>query len=814
MTPEILTFEAFGPYVKKQEIDFSVFKKAGLFLIYGKTGAGKTTVLDAMTYALFGESSGGMRGDFSAMRSDFAPEEQNTSVSFTFSVHDKRYKFTRGLRVRTKRNGEKELQALQNAFFMDEKGEFVPFFENPGVKNVRQKAEEILGLTYEQFRQVILLPQGKFEELLVADSTAKEEILVTLFKAEKWQQWTDWLCDRAGDLKRDKEGSEQKIRSILEQHGCNAAEDLKALLSATEEQEKKLAESRKAFDSELEKARAGLQNAQAVRTLFDERERAVARSKELSGQREAIQELEQRLMRCAQAEEIMPLRTQAARIKVQQQEWETKQAETGQEIRRLEKHLHESVQALDTIARSIEEEQETLLRKTKELNDTRRMKEEEHAAAVKAYMQDAAFALSEGLEEGQPCPVCGSAHHPQMAQYAGHKVTIEQVNALEREEKRIEKQIAACEKERLLLGHMREECETGLAKYRTENIEKAGRTAVDKSSLQEWIRRADGVFQAMQAAKTAYGFTKKEAEKQSAAFAEAMETFKTACLERGFYTDEQFRAGYMDEGEKEAARLKIQDFSVQTKITEQTLETLSAKLKGSEPPDTGNLQKEVKAKETQRQEIETRWAGVKAKSDLLRESLARMADEQKKLAKKTEDYLELDIFAKLLRGDKGVGLKRYVLGVMLSAITQQANILLKKVHDGRYQLYRSSEGQGRARKVGLDLEVFDAFSGEKRSVKSLSGGEKFLVALALSLGLSAVVQAQSGGIRIDAMFVDEGFGSLDPSSIENALDILASIRGGQRLVGIISHVQLLKENIEASIEVRKERAGSEIVVNI
>ena len=119
-----------------------------------------------------------------------------------------------------------------------------------------------------------------------------------------------------------------------------------------------------------------------------------------------------------------------------------------------------------------------------------------------------------------------------------------------------------------------------------------------------------------------------------------------------------------------------------------------------------------------------------------------------------------------------------------------------------------------SRKVGLDLEVFDAFSGEKRSVKSLSGGEKFLVALALSLGLSAVVQAQSGGIRIDAMFVDEGFGSLDPSSIENALDILASIRGGQRLVGIISHVQLLKENIEASIEVRKERAGSEIVVNI
>ena len=175
--------------------------------------------------------------------------------------------------------------------------------------------------------------------------------------------------------------------------------------------------------------------------------------------------------------------------------------------------------------------------------------------------------------------------------------------------------------------------------------------------------------------------------------------------------------------------------------------------------------------------------------------------------------MELDSFSKLLRGSNGVSLQRYVLGVMLTAITQEANVLLKKVHDGRYQLYRALEGAGRSRKAGLDLEVFDSYSGERRSVNSLSGGEKFLVALALSLGLSTVVQAQSGGIRIDAMFIDEGFGSLDPASIENALDILAGVRGASKLIGIISHVQALKENIETTIEVRKERTGSDLIIN-
>ncbi len=150
---------------------------------------------------------------------------------------------------------------------------------------------------------------------------------------------------------------------------------------------------------------------------------------------------------------------------------------------------------------------------------------------------------------------------------------------------------------------------------------------------------------------------------------------------------------------------------------------------------------------------------------------------------------------------------------MLTSVTAEANRLLRNVHDGRYRLCRTLEGSGRTRKAGLELEVLDAYSGEKRSVAGLSGGEKFLVSLALSLGLSAVVQAQSGGIRIDTMFIDEGFGSLDSSSIKDAMGILSSVKGSKRLVGIISHVQMLKETIESSISVEKDRNGSSLTVN-
>ena len=170
-------------------------------------------------------------------------------------------------------------------------------------------------------------------------------------------------------------------------------------------------------------------------------------------------------------------------------------------------------------------------------------------------------------------------------------------------------------------------------------------------------------------------------------------------------------------------------------------------------------------------------------------------------------------FANRLRGRSGVSLQRYVLGVMLTAITTEANRLLGSVYSGRYRLYRTDEIAGSARKGGLELEVFDSHNNQRRSVTTLSGGEKFLVALSLAIGLSTVVQAQGSGIRLEAMFIDEGFGSLDREAVNDALEVLQGIQKGAGLVGIISHVDALAESIPGKIQVKKGKKGSHCVIH-
>lgn len=171
-------------------------------------------------------------------------------------------------------------------------------------------------------------------------------------------------------------------------------------------------------------------------------------------------------------------------------------------------------------------------------------------------------------------------------------------------------------------------------------------------------------------------------------------------------------------------------------------------------------------------------------------------------------YARQGEFVKAMRGDTGIGIERYVLGIMLSHITRSANALLKNVHDGRYQLYRSDDTNGKVRKYGLELSIYDRVSATMRSAASLSGGEKFLVSLALSLALSTVVQARNTGVSMESMFIDEGFGSLDEASIADALQVLSSMANTKTMIGIISHVELLKENIPYGIEVTKGKHES------
>ena len=203
-------------------------------------------------------------------------------------------------------------------------------------------------------------------------------------------------------------------------------------------------------------------------------------------------------------------------------------------------------------------------------------------------------------------------------------------------------------------------------------------------------------------------------------------------------------------------------------------------------------------------------ADTQSHIDLYEKILSSLITIQKELDVKEPAFVEMAHFVKAMRGDQGMGIERYVLGIMLTSITQQANQLLKLVHNGRYQIYRSDEASGRTRKYGLELSIYDTYTCSSRNVVSLSGGEKFLVSLALSLALSSVVQARNGGIQLDTMFIDEGFGSLDEHSIADALAVLQIMNHHKGYIGIISHVELLKENIPVGIIVEKSREGSQI----
>ncbi|MEG2384911.1 MAG: AAA family ATPase, partial [Erysipelotrichaceae bacterium] len=240
MIPLKLSFQGFGPYVKQQNIDFDELRKNKLFLIYGETGAGKTVILDAMSYALYGKSSGSMRGDFETMRCRYAPADLPTEISFTFSVDNHIYCFKRSIKVAHNRKGEVVFHTAIDAGEIIQE-EFVPFYENPKLRNIEEKAISLLHLTHDQFSSVIMLPQGQFEKFLIADSESKQAILKTLFAVEDYEGYASVLNEKVKEMKQQVDELELRKEIALQSIGLNQIEtmiDLKASLSLTMNEKK------------------------------------------------------------------------------------------------------------------------------------------------------------------------------------------------------------------------------------------------------------------------------------------------------------------------------------------------------------------------------------------------------------------------------------------------------------------------------------------------------------------------------------------------------------------------------------------------
>ncbi|MCC2834757.1 SMC family ATPase [[Clostridium] innocuum] len=1005
MRPEILKLQAFGPYVKQQCINFHVFDEQHLFLIQGETGSGKTMLLDAMTYALYGKSSGSQREDLYSMRSRFAEVQDATVVDFQFQLHQRTYRFVRTITMRKKRNQELTPQMQIDAGEIVD-GEFVPFFENPKLKNVEEKAVELLGLSYAQFVQVMILPQGKFEQLLTSKSEEKQEILKTLFQMERWtginqalsdtmkqkreqldmkkqrreallsgiemqspEEITVWL-KHAGSTRRILEQEVKQKQELLEQIKQEAAqqrlrkEQLTLLQQAELDWERLLQQEEDMKQlyvylerqKELIKVLPEWNTLQQCRNIWKQRVdnlHAVAKQHELLNQQKQAAPLwqtqlqeykgqEQNLrQKLHEAQELRPLVQQLQQLLVKENALRELQDKQQQLVEQKQKHCSELNSNKEQLRQKIETAQLTLdglehaaqhfvvwrqadYHEQQRIQHSGKLKAEEaeekelilqiklreeqliplqqaYDEAMRTYLNNSAVQLAALLKEHEPCPVCGSTTHPALAET---KAAYQDVVQLKQLQERLDQEKEAVQGIQQQLEHVRLSIQMRLTAM--QEHEKAIQTLLQQpfsqtefTRLQQKQQQAEQLNLVLHELLQQQERLQQKQEEEDAALQQLQQ--KQQELHTEALLNDQQRTVLQDsipcelrspralndclqqlqqeldltvalvvKQETRLRQLEInlaqqqRDHEHAQKEEQQAKQALQAseiswqavaQNRIQEEEMQGLKQEDLQKREQQMQEYALKKEQLKTRIQDLQQRCAAIAEQnleallaqqeqlmqeveqlqlkladitthetmylqvqasitqiQKELDVEEPAFVELAHFVRVMRGDNGMGIERYVLGIMLGSITQQANQLLKLVHNGRYQIFRSDEASGRTRKYGLELSIYDSFTCNTRSVVSLSGGEKFLVSLALSLALSAVVQARNGGIQLDTMFIDEGFGTLDEHSIADALAVLQIMSSSRGYVGIISHVELLKENIPAGILVEKSREGSHVQI--
>ena len=319
MKPLRLTIDEFGPYTEQQTIDFGTLEASGLFLIHGRTGSGKSSIMDAICFALYGETSGDER-DGKQMRSHFASDDEPTEVTLTFELGDKTYRITRRpamemAKVRgdgtTVRSPEATLWDCTEAA-PNEEGTLVA----DGKRDVGEAIEGRVGFTADEFRQVVMLPQGKFRSFLAASSSDREDILKKLFDTSRFEKLQEELKRRARAAKDEAQKVAQQIEAILENRDVASREALEALYAEQKTQQETRAAIATSAKKALTAAREQLEKAQQVEALFAEHEKAEAVLAEATAGTEVHDQRKAELQAAERAQRVAPtferLKEQAA----------------------------------------------------------------------------------------------------------------------------------------------------------------------------------------------------------------------------------------------------------------------------------------------------------------------------------------------------------------------------------------------------------------------------------------------------------------------------------------------------------------------
>lgn len=913
MRPLMLKLSAFGPYADQTEIDFTKLGTGGIYLITGDTGAGKTTIFDAITYALYGNPSGNNR-EVSMFRSKYAQPDVPTQVELTFDYYGKKYVVQRNPEYeRANKRGEGTTKQLAGAQFIYPDGRVVT-----KIKEVDQAVKDVMGIDRNQFCQIAMIAQGDFLKLLLASTKERMEIFRHIFKTEGFSRLQERLKKESGAV-----GEECTFlrNSILQYMGGIVCEEdlvyhplaeqakkgeltiedtLKLIEKLLEEEgakEKRLEEKRRKLQKELDEVKTRIiKGKEAVRAgkELEENERRYEQLtlqsvqleegyKEAKGQQEESKRDSQTLgeIKAALAEydELERGNLQLIRNQNFLQKAKEELCKNEEEIKKLEKELilfreeekglqkaGEEKVRLEAEKKKKEEQYQSLrtlfyqIQEAKQLQDTYQKEvtvykqkaeklektEADFRAKNKAYLDAQAGILAENLKEGEPCPVCGAVDHPKPApksSYVPNRQELEKLQEIitkENEEVKaasqkagtvkgaLEEKKKAVEAEKsLLMGEESFENLSQAVKEKALAIREEGQKIekeIEKESQK--LQRREYLQKIIPAREKAIEEEKRKSlqlKEESGKRLGENETLKERLIilkEKLLYESKEKAQEAIQQLMDNIGRRQMQLEKKEREwngCKEQLIALTSAKkeiLKRLEGRENIQLELELQQQrylEEEQGRIEKEEKRVHSAIRANKEALQHILQKSEALQKVEKKYSWVKNLSNTangtLAGKEKIMLETYIQMNYFDRIIARANVRLMIMTEGQYDLIRSKEALTKQGQSGLDLNVIDHYNGSERSVRSLSGGEAFKASLALALGLSDEIQSSCGGIKLETMFVDEGFGSLDEDSLSQAMKALSQLADNHRLVGIISHVGELKQKIDKQIVVTKDKAG-------
>lgn len=922
MRPIKLTMTGFESYLEKTEIDFDKLGTKGLYLISGDTGSGKTTIFDAITFALYGKPSGTNR-EAEMLRSDFADTDTPTEVEFTFESRGKQY--------RIKRNPEYQRKSKRGTGTTTEKAnallEFLTTGDTPveGTTNVDEKVVKILKLKKDNFCKIAMIAQGAFQEMLTAKTEDKKKLFRELFATEKYKTLTENLKTENSAAERELSEKKKALSNALNELYAFSEEnsriaEMKATglvrqedIAALEKYEKKTDDKLKILDSDFksisEKIKKNEINLRQAEHKEELKKNLQVTKEEIAKKENSLKLLSEKLKVCEEnlskktslsedatrlkdslddyqkindeekklshlRKEIITLQEEIQNKKRQLEEKQSQleknkgllkeldnaglnQLELEQECKRLyeiNKDANEILKLFDDLS-FVEKEHKKLTENLIEREKDTEEKQNEYDRKRRLYNAEIAGILAESLEEGKPCPVCGSLHHPEKALKSPAAPSKEQLEALEKN-----------------VNHLKEDCsflakEAGIKMERKTALEEQIRTNASKilselpeeihavsKKLEETISQTSRELESKNAELKEAKIKvqrKTDLEKEIPSLEEAVKALseKIQGLEKETIEKESEKKNSENNLSEKKAGLKFEDMQKAASALKELnlkIQKIDADFKQAQE-ECNNCDRDIHAAKGKAEQI-TAEINTLPEYDLakLSEEKNSLKNSQDKILSEKDNLLEArgrnssaiknikeitplipvlekkyeminslyQITAGTSNTDGKLSLETFVQIKYLDEITRYANARLKVMTDRQYELVRKTEKADNRSQYGLDFNVKDFYTGKERSVQSLSGGEKFQASLSLALGLADEIQNSNGGIKLDTMFIDEGFGTLDQDTLNKCMKSLEELSKDNKQIGIISHVEELKERIPHKILVTKDKLSGKSSLEI